>query len=87
VTYGLDDQQIKAQKAKMKTLASLEHDSSNLLKALDLAQAYGTELYTGVFYKNPKPAPTYDAQVVERQAQLQKDALPRERILELFAQK
>ena len=49
-----------------------------------LAAQYGEELYTGVFYRNPNPAPTYDALVAERQAGLRDRALPRERILELF---
>ncbi len=87
VTYGQEDQQVKAQKAKMKTLASLKHDSSNLLAALDLARAYGTELYTGVFYKNPSPPPTLDALVKERQEQLAPKALPREKILDMFVQR
>jgi 2-oxoglutarate/2-oxoacid ferredoxin oxidoreductase subunit beta len=87
VTYGEEDQQVKAQKAKMKTLASLGHDSTNLLAALDLARAYGTELYTGVFYKNPEPPQTLDALVRERQNELVLNALPREKILDLFVQK
>jgi hypothetical protein len=37
-----------------------------------------------VFYRNPNPPATYDAQVRERQAELQKTAVPRERILEMF---
>ena len=48
VTFGEDDQQLKAHKGKMKTLASLGHDSTNQLAAMDLARAYGKELYTGV---------------------------------------
>ncbi len=53
----------------MKSLAGLKHDSTNLLAALDLARAYGSELYTGVFYRNPNPPPTYDALVKLRQAE------------------
>lgn len=87
VTYGEEHQQVKAQKAQMKSLASLKHDPSNLLKAMDLAQAYGTELYTGVLYKNPNPPPTYDGQIRERQKKLAEGALPRERILDLYIQK
>ena len=87
VTYGEEEQQVKAQKAKMKTLASLKHDPTNLLSALDLARAYGTELYTGVFYKNPQPPSTMDALVRERQNELALSALPREKILDLFVQK
>jgi len=86
VTYGDQEQQIKAQKAKMKTLASLGHDSSNLLAAFNLAQGYGTELHTGVFYRNPVPPPTLGALVLERQQAMAKDALPRERILDMFVQ-
>src|SRR5215470_15673377 len=81
VTYGLEEQQVKAQKAMMKPLT---HDSSNILEALRLAQSYGTELYTGVFYKNPSPPPTLDGQIVERQRELSAGAPPREKILDLF---
>ncbi|HZX95251.1 MAG TPA: 2-oxoacid:ferredoxin oxidoreductase subunit beta, partial [Myxococcales bacterium] len=52
VTYGEECQQVKAQKTKMKPLASLGHDASNLLSALDLSRSYGTELCTGVLYRN-----------------------------------
>jgi 2-oxoglutarate ferredoxin oxidoreductase subunit beta len=86
VTYGEDEQQIKAQKQRMKSLEGLAHDPSNLLAALDLAQAYGTELYTGVFYRNPSPPPTYEAQALERQRVLSASAPPRERILDQFLQ-
>jgi 2-oxoglutarate/2-oxoacid ferredoxin oxidoreductase subunit beta len=87
VTYGEDDQQIKAQKAKMKTLDSLGHDPSDRIRAMDRAQHYGRELYTGVFYRNPSPPPTFDALVGERQQQLSGKGLPRERILDLFLQR
>ena len=87
VTYGEDDQQIKAQKAKMKSLQSLGHDPSNRIHAMDLAQHYGTELHTGVFYRNPAPPPTFESLVGERQRDLARDALPRERILDLFLQR
>jgi 2-oxoglutarate/2-oxoacid ferredoxin oxidoreductase subunit beta len=84
VTYGEEWQQVKAQKALMQPLESLGHDPSDRLKAFDLAQEYTTKLYTGVFYKDPTPPPTYDSLVRERQAALSKDALPRERILDVF---
>ena len=87
VTYGEEHQQVKAQKQMMKSLASLKHDPSNLLAALDLSQAYGTELYTGVLYRNPAPPPTYESLVRERQRALSAGALPRERILDVFLQK
>ena len=87
VTFGEDDQQVKAHKAKMKSLASLGHDSKDFLKAMDLARAYGTELYTGVFYKNPTPPPTYEDLVKLRQAEQAKTARPRERVLDKFLHK
>jgi 2-oxoglutarate ferredoxin oxidoreductase subunit beta len=70
VTFGDPENQVKVQKTKMKSLASLGHDPTNRLRAIDLAQAYGEELYTGVFYRNPNPPQTYDAQIRERQGAL-----------------
>ncbi len=87
VTYGEDDQQLKVAKTRMKSLASLKHDQTNLLAALDLARAYGVELHTGIFYKNPNPAPSYDALVRQRQADQAKRAVPKERILDAYLQK
>jgi 2-oxoglutarate ferredoxin oxidoreductase subunit beta len=87
VTFGEDDWQLKQHKTQMKALASLGHDASDRLKAMDRAQDYGRELFTGVFYRNPTPEPTLGALVRERQAQLKPGALPPERILDLFAPK
>ncbi len=87
VTFGEDDWQLKQHKAVMKSVADLGHDASDVIAAMRLAQAYGSELYTGVLYRAPQPPATYDALVRERQAEQQKKALPRERILELFAAK
>ncbi|MGO9832090.1 MAG: 2-oxoacid:ferredoxin oxidoreductase subunit beta [Myxococcaceae bacterium] len=87
VTFGEEDQQLRAHKAKMKPLASLGHDAANQLHALDLARAYGRELYTGVFYRNPNPPPTYDALVRRRQAELSRNHRPRERVLDSYLQK
>lgn len=82
VTFGEDDQQLKAHKAHMKSLASLGHDSTDQLRAMDLARAYGKALYTGVFYRNPSPPPTYDALVKVRQSEQSTKARPRDRILD-----
>ncbi|MBX3750062.1 MAG: 2-oxoacid:ferredoxin oxidoreductase subunit beta [Opitutaceae bacterium] len=71
VTFGDPNDQMKVQKAKMKKLADLGHDPTNRLRAMDLAQAYGTELYTGIFYQNPTPPETYDQMIRARQAELQ----------------
>jgi 2-oxoglutarate/2-oxoacid ferredoxin oxidoreductase subunit beta len=84
VTYGSVDQQIKAQKAQMQLLEKMGHDPTNRLRAMDLAQEYGTKLYTGLFYRNPNPPPTYDHEVRARQAEMRQQALPKERILDLF---
>lgn len=86
VTYGHEEQQAKAQKGKLKTLASLGHDPSDRLAAMALAQSYGTELHTGIFYQDPNPPPTYTSLVADRQQALA-DGLPRERVLELFAKR
>jgi len=87
VTYGEESGQIKAQKERMKTLESLHHDPTDRLKALGLAQDYGHELYTGVFYRNPKPSATFDALVRARQAELSPGARDRDHILDMFIQK
>jgi 2-oxoglutarate ferredoxin oxidoreductase subunit beta len=86
VTYGEDDNQMKVHKAAMKPLAALGHDPSDKMRALALAEDYGRELHTGVFYRNPNPPPPLDALIRERQTKLAPDARPRERILDRFVQ-
>ena len=87
VTYGDECQQIKGLKAISESLESLGHDPADRLAAMDLAQHYGDKLHLGVFYRNPAPPPTYGDLVKERQDLLSRDALPRERILDLFIKK
>lgn len=70
ITFGDPEDQMKAQKAKMRKLSAEGHDPSNKLRAIELAQEYGTSLYTGVFYRNPNPPPTYDSLIRERQLSL-----------------
>lgn len=86
VTFGAPDQQVKAHKEGLRQLARIDYDPTHRMKAMALAQTYGKELWTGVFYRDPNPPPTYDALVRERQRKLAADALPRERILDLFVQ-
>jgi 2-oxoglutarate ferredoxin oxidoreductase subunit beta len=85
VTYGQAEAQLKAHKAQMKHLHEMGHDPANRLKAMELAQDYGTTLYTGVFYRNPSPRATYDDGVVERHEALASAAVPSEKILDMFA--
>ena len=87
VTFGEDEDQVKAHKAKMKPLSAMGHDVSDKLRALDLAGHYGQELYTGVLYKNPNPPPTFEALVKERQNDFQGKGIARERILDQFLAK
>jgi 2-oxoglutarate ferredoxin oxidoreductase subunit beta len=70
VTFGEAESQVKAQRTSMRSLAAEGHDPSNKLRAIELAQDYGKTLYTGVFYRNPNPPPTYDSQIRELQKQL-----------------
>jgi 2-oxoglutarate ferredoxin oxidoreductase subunit beta len=84
VTFGQPEAQLKVHKAGMTPLASLEHDWSNRLRALELAQEYGRKLYTGVFYKDPSSVPTYEQLVAERQQTLGPEARPRAEILDMF---
>ncbi|MFO0555649.1 MAG: 2-oxoacid:ferredoxin oxidoreductase subunit beta [Polyangiaceae bacterium] len=87
VTYGEEHQQVKAHRAMMKPLSSLGHDPTDRLAAMNLAQHYGAELHTGVFYKNPNPPPTYESLVKERQTKQHETAPDRLRVLDMYLQK
>ena len=87
VTYGQEEQSLKAHKAAMKPLASLGHDPADRLRAMALAADYGKAIYTGVFYRNPAPPPTYEAEAKVRQEQARPLAPARHDILEMFRAK
>jgi 2-oxoglutarate ferredoxin oxidoreductase subunit beta len=84
VTYGQEDQMLKAQKAAMQTLESTGHDPANRLAAMDLAQAYGEKLYTGVFYRHPDPAPTFEGLARQRQEAQRSSVKGRADVLNAF---
>src|SRR5512136_697400 len=84
VTYGQEEQQLKVHKAALQPLASLGHDPADRLQAMALASEYGHKLYTGVFYRNPSPPPTFEAEARRRQEETKGQARPRDRILEMF---
>jgi len=67
VTYGQADQQLKSQKAMMVSLEAAGHDPANRLRAMELAQDYGTKLYTGVLYRDPSGSPPYEVHAKARQ--------------------
>ena len=85
VTYGEEEAQLKAQKDRMESLEKLGHNPADRLRAMDLAQSYGTKLYTGVFYRNPDPSPTYEGAVRKRHEEMRKIAKPKSEILSMFA--
>jgi 2-oxoglutarate ferredoxin oxidoreductase subunit beta len=84
VTYGLEEQQLKAQKSMMQSLEVLGHDASNRLAAMDLAQSYGTKLYTGVLYRAPNPSPTFEGAVRARHEALADPKRTRANVLDAF---
>ncbi len=84
ITYGEMGTQLKAQKATMKALESVGHDPADRLHAMALAQEYGKQLYTGIFYREPNPSPSYTDSVLELRKQVRTTALPKHRILEMF---
>ena len=84
ITFGQPEAQLKAHKAGMRNLQTVSHDPADRLRALALAQEYGQTLYTGVFYRDPDPVPTYEQTVKQRHATLGPRAVSRERILEGF---
>jgi 2-oxoglutarate ferredoxin oxidoreductase subunit beta len=83
VTFGEPEQQLKIHKQRMRPLASAGHDPGDRIRAMTLAQGYGHELHTGVFYRNPTPPPTYEALARDRQRTLRSEA-SRRQILDVF---
>jgi 2-oxoglutarate ferredoxin oxidoreductase subunit beta len=65
----------------MRKLEAEGHDATNRLRAMELAQEYGRTLYTGVFYRNPNPPPTYESQIRERQQNLRGETMALEQLL------
>ncbi|HEY6554184.1 MAG TPA: hypothetical protein VI669_12570, partial [Vicinamibacteria bacterium] len=85
VTFGDHDWQLKAHKATMESAQSRGHDPSERIRAMELAQGYGRDLVTGVFYRDPEPPPTYESLFRERQDAARVDPALRARALEKFA--
>jgi 2-oxoglutarate ferredoxin oxidoreductase subunit beta len=81
ITFGEPETQLKTQKNRLRKLAVEGHDATNRIRAMELAQEYGRTLYTGVFYRNPAPPPTYESLIRERQRELQGKASALEQIL------
>jgi 2-oxoglutarate ferredoxin oxidoreductase subunit beta len=84
VTFGQPEAQLKAHKTGMIKLASIQHDPADRIAAMSLAQDYGRKLYTGVFYRDPEPRPTYEQTVAERHRSLTSNAPARTDILNAF---
>ncbi|MCB1179462.1 MAG: 2-oxoacid:ferredoxin oxidoreductase subunit beta [Leptospiraceae bacterium] len=87
VTFGQDEDMLKAQKAHLQSLKDLNHDTGDWLKAMDYARSYHEKLYTGVFYKNPSPPPNFTELAKERRKQEKSKAKNKEDILEMFRPK
>jgi 2-oxoglutarate ferredoxin oxidoreductase subunit beta len=87
VTYGDEEEQFKAQKARMRSLESIGHDPADRAQATERAREQGSKLYTGILYRNPNPPPTYCHRVAQRHQALQKQAGPRREILNRFLPK
>lgn len=67
VSFGEEKNQAKMQKASIRKLTAETHDTSNRVAAMTLAQEYGETLFTGIFYRDPLPRPTYERQVLQLQ--------------------
>ncbi|MFO0984666.1 MAG: 2-oxoacid:ferredoxin oxidoreductase subunit beta [Planctomycetota bacterium] len=87
VTFGHDEWQIKQHKEAMRSLEKLGHDRSDRLRAMALAQEYGKQLYTGVFYRNPDPPATYEGLAGARQRELDAGSGARAHVLDMFLQR
>ena len=82
ITYGDAETQLKTQKKRMRKLEDVGHDPANRIRAMELAQAYGETLHTGVFYRNPNPPPTYETLIRERQQALAGEELAMAQLVE-----
>ncbi|HTX65592.1 MAG TPA: 2-oxoacid:ferredoxin oxidoreductase subunit beta [Opitutaceae bacterium] len=82
ITYGDAETQLKTQKKRMRKLEDEGHDPANRIRAMELAQAYGETLHTGVFYRNPNPPPTYETLIRERQQALAGEELAMAQLVE-----
>jgi 2-oxoglutarate ferredoxin oxidoreductase subunit beta len=84
VTYGEAEAQLKAQRENMRRLDALGHDPTNRLAAMNLAAEYGQSLHTGIYYRDPEAAPTYETLAAERQRSLGAGSMPASNVLDLF---
>lgn len=84
VTYGEAEAQLKAQKSRIRKLQDIGHDPTNRIRAIELAQEYGRTLYTGIFYQNPNPPPSYSDEVKRLNKQLNSQAKSPHEMLDLF---
>jgi len=84
VTYGEEDQQLKAQRSKLQNLSTMGHDPSDRARAVELAREYGEKLYTGVLYRNPNPPPTFGEGVTRRRQIAKPQAVARQDLLKRF---
>jgi hypothetical protein len=82
VTDGEPDAQLKTQRRRMRRLEDEGHDPADRLRAMERAQHYGETLYTGVFYRNPQPPPTYETLIREHQQALTGHTIALEQLLE-----
>jgi len=84
VTYGDEEQQLKAHRGKLQSLSTMGHDPADRARAVELAREYGTKLYTGVLYRNPNPPPTFGEGVAQRHQVAKPQAVSRQDILKRF---
>jgi 2-oxoglutarate ferredoxin oxidoreductase subunit beta len=84
VTFGDPEWQLRAHKTAMKEASALGHDPTDRVRAMALAQTYGSELVTGVFYRDPAPAARYEDLVRARQEEMRGTGVARDRVLDAF---
>ena len=68
-------------------MRNMHRGRTSRVAALTVAERQSEELYSGVFYKNPNPPPTYDALLRERQNTLAPKAVAREHLLDAYVQR
>ena len=84
VTFGRVDDQLKAHRVAARPLQFVGHDATDRMAALRLAEEYGRTLYTGIFYQDDSPPPTYETIAAARIQALSEPGRSRENILDMF---
>ena len=65
--FGTPNMKASTPRTAVRKLGAEGHNPANRLMAIELAEAFGSIVYTGVFYRNPNPPPTFGSLIAALQ--------------------